>query len=170
MSRPSRRSNPKNAMGHPRRFFVTTKTAGGRSFFQTQRMANLLIQVLRDYMREERFTVHDFVVMPNHVHLLLTIPGDTTIEKAVQLVKGSFSFRAKRELNYQGEIWQRGFSDVRVSDERSFSVHQEHIDSNPVKAGLVSSSEEYPYGSKHLKLLKRAGAEARTLLAPSRHD
>jgi putative transposase len=163
MSKPSRPSNPDNATGNPRAFFVTAKTDGGRSLFQTEQMANLFIEILRDYMRAGKFTVHDFVVMPNHVHVLLTVPGDITIEKVAQLIKGNFSFRAGTDLDFQAEIWQRGFSDVRIPDEQSFQAHQAYINDNPVRAGIALSAEEYPYGSAYLKLRKRAGAKAQAL-------
>jgi len=128
--------------------------------FQTERMANLFIDVLRSTMRSKRIIVHDFVVMPNHVHILMTVPGDISLEKAMQLIKGGFSFRAKKELGFTGEIWQRGYSDVRINDERSFKQHQDYINSNPVKAGLASAAEEYVFGTAYLKKRKRAGAEA----------
>ncbi len=120
----------------------------------------LLIDVLRTYTMAGKFKVHDFVVMRNHLHLLLTIDGDMTVEKAMQLVKGNFSFRAKKEFGTKTEIWQRGFSDVRITDEASFRTHQKYIWENPVKAGLAKSPEEYPYGSAYFKKLKRAGAKA----------
>jgi hypothetical protein len=78
----------------------------------------------------------------------------------MQLIKGRFSFRANNELGFRGEIWQRGFADVRIAGELSFQQHREYIDNNPVKAGLATSPEEYPYGSAYLKKRKRAGAEA----------
>jgi putative transposase len=133
-------------------------------------MADLFIEVLRAYMRSGKIIVHDFVVMPNHVHILMTIPGDMTIERAMQLIKGGFSFRANKELGFCGEIWQRGFSDVRIVDELSFQQHREYLYNNPVKAGLVNSTEEYPFGSVYLKERKRAGAEAHVLSAAERHD
>ena len=160
MSKPSRPSDPNDAKGEPRTFFVTTRTAGGKSLFQTQRMADLFIDVLRSYVRGGKFTIHDFVVMPNHVHILMTVPGRTTIERTMQLIKGNFSFRAKKELTFSGAIWQRGFSDVRIIDEESFSHHREYINNNPVRAGRSNSPEEYPFGSAYLKNLKRAGAKA----------
>ena len=123
-------------------------------------MASLLIETLRQGVRTRRFVIHDFVVMPDHVHILLTVSGETTVEKAVQWIKGSFSFRARKELGYMGEIWQRGFSDVRVRDARSLQQHHTYIDENPVKAGLALTAEEYPYGSAYLKKLKRSGAKA----------
>ncbi len=160
MSKPPRPSDPNSATGRSRIFFVSTQTAGGRSLFQTERMANLLVDVIRFYMRAGKFIVHDFVVMPNHIHVLMTIPGTISVERTMQLIKGGFSFRANRELGFRGEIWQRGFSDVRITDEESFRQHQEYIQKNPVKAGLADSPEEYPYGFAHLMKHKKSGAKA----------
>jgi putative transposase len=160
MAKPSRPSDPHNSNGQLRTFFVSTSTAERRPILQTDRMANLLIDVLRTYATAGQFKVHDFVVMRNHLHALLTIADDMSIEKAMQLIKGGFSFRAKKELGFTKEIWQRGFSDVRVTDEERFRSHQQYIYDNPVKAGMVTSADEYPYCSAHLRKLKRAGAKA----------
>lgn len=160
MAKPSRPSDPQKSKGQLRTFFTSTRTDGGRALLQTERMATLLIDVLRSYTLTGKFKLHDFVVMRDHLHLLLTIQNDMTIEKAMQLVKGNFSFRAKKELGFAREIWQRGFSDVRITDEASFRAHQEYIWENPVKVGLAKSPEEYPYSSAHFKKLKRAGAKA----------
>jgi putative transposase len=125
-------------------------------------MTSLFVEVLRSNMRARRFTIHDFVVMPDHVHILMTVPGGMSIEKAMQLTKGGFSFRAKRELGFQGEIWQRGFSDARVSDDVNFQQHRNYIENNPVKSGLSRTADEYLLGSAFLKKQKHAGAEAQT--------
>jgi putative transposase len=154
MAKLPRPSDPKQALAGPRTFFVTTQTAGRRSLFQTDRMAKLLIDVFRSQMRERGIMIHDFVVMPDHIHILMTLPAETTIEKAMQLIKGRFSFRAKRELGFGGEIWQRGFSDVYATDSENFNRHQEYIWKNPVKRGLASAPKEYPYGSLFLKAQK----------------
>jgi len=126
-------------------------------------MAQLFIDVLRSYTLAGKFKVHDFVVMRNHVHLLLGIDGAMSIEKAMQLVKGNFSYRAKKELGFMGEVWQRGFSDVRVTDETSFAAHQQYIYNNPVRAGLAGTPEEYRYSSAYFKKLKRTGAKAQVI-------
>jgi putative transposase len=160
MSRPARPSDPELRTGKPRQFFVTTRTAGGRSLFQTERMANLFIEVLRTQVRLRRFVIHEFVVMPNHVHLLLTLPGEMSLEKAMQFVKGGFSFQAKRVLGFNGEVWQRGFSDVWVGDEGSYLRHKQYIFMNPVRAGLVTSPDEFPHSTAFLKKQKQPGAKA----------
>ena len=115
-------------------------------------------------MRAGKITFHDFVIMPNHVHILMTLPGEVTLEKAMQLIKGGFSFRANRELGFRGEVWQRGYSDVQIIDEQSLLRHRAYIDNNPVKAGLAHAPEEFPYGTAYLTKQKHAGAKAQTLL------
>ena len=117
----------------------------------------LLIDVLRLNVAAGKFQLHDFVIMPDHLHLLMTLPGDMTIEKAMQLIKGGFSYRLKREFGYQKEVWQRGFSEVRISDGQSFLLHCEYIVQNPVKAGSVDTAEQYPYRYTYLAKKKAQG-------------
>jgi putative transposase len=161
MARPSRNSNPDSARNPVRTFFVSSRTSQGRALLQTERMAALFIDVLRSYMRAKKFKVHDFVVMPNHVHVLLTLGPELSIEKAVQMMKGNFSYRAKKELGYPWEIWQKGFSEVQISTEGDFVRHQNYIDENPVRAGLARSADEYPYCSTYLKKRKAAAKAGR---------
>ena len=154
MSKPARPTDTRSAFDKPRTFFVTTSTAGRTSLFQTDRMSNLLIDVLRTHTLSGKFRVHDFVVMPNHIHILITLPGEMTIEKAMQLIKGAFSFRVKREAGFNGEIWQRGFSEVGIRDIASFQEHRTYIAQNPVRACLANSPEQYVYSSARLRMLK----------------
>ena len=102
--------------------------------------------------------IHEFVVMPDHVHLLITLPGALSVQKAMQLIKGRFSFRAGRSLGFGGEVWQRGFSDVRILNEADYRLRKTYIEHNPVNAGLVSNPKLFPFGSLYLKGV--AGAKA----------
>ena len=63
----------------------------------------------------------------------------------MQLIKGGFSFRAKRELGFSHEIWQPSYYDRRVRDAEEFFAFREYIRQNPVKRHLVSVTEEYRY-------------------------
>ena len=134
----------------------------GKALLQSDRNATLLIDVLRFYGKEGKFQLHDFVVMPNHLHLLITVSGDSTVERVMQFIKGEFSYGLKRELGYLGEVWQRGFSEVRVDNRESYVCHQEYIAQNPVRKGLVDSPEEFPYCFTYLAERKRAGAKAQS--------
>ncbi|HWF66665.1 MAG TPA: transposase [Acidobacteriaceae bacterium] len=116
MAKPVRNAYSAQVLSSSRTFFVTTTTSMRRALLQSDRNATLLIEVLRSYVAAGKFQLHDFVVMPDHVHLLLTVTGSRTVESAMQLIKGRFSYRLKKELGYLGEVWQRGFSELRVND------------------------------------------------------
>lgn len=118
---------------------------------QSERMATLLMDVLRTYVSAGKFVVHDFVVMLDHLHLQFSLDNTISVERAMQLVKGGFSYRAKKELKFTAEIWQPGFSEVRIKDRQSFLRHREYIEQNPVKARLVDAPEKFPYSSAYLK-------------------
>ena len=164
MAHPARNARPEAILGNSRVFFATTKTSMGRRLLQSERNAMLLIDVLRSNVAAGKFELHEFVIMPDHVHLLMTLPVDMTIEKAMQLIKGGFSYRLRREFGYQGEVWQRGFSEVRISDGQSFMQHREYIVQNPVKAGLVETAEQYPYSYTYLAKQKAQGLKPKYLL------
>jgi putative transposase len=157
MARPVRNAPQENAPCSWRTFFATTKTHAGRQLLQSERNATLLIDVLRSYMAAGKFNVRDFVVMPDHLHVLLSVGGDTTIEKAMQLIKGRFSYRLKHECGYLGEVWQVGFSESRADDAASLERYQRYIAQNPVKAGLAERAGEYPYCYGYLAEKKRRG-------------
>lgn len=130
-----------------RTFFVTSSTWGRRSLFQSERMARLFVDVLSGYRTQDRYLLHEFVLMPNHFHGLMSVPPGITIERAAQPIKGGFSYRAKKELGFQGEIWQRGFSDEYIFDAFGYWTRHEYIRQNPVRVGLVQNPEERPYCS-----------------------
>ncbi len=142
----------------------------GRALLQSERNATLLIDVLRSYVATGKFQLHDFVIMPDHLHLLLTVTGDTTIERAMQLIKGGFSYRLKKELGYLGEVWQRGFSELRVGDRKSYLRHREYMAQNPVQAGLVDSPEKFPYCFTYLAKQKAQGLKPANFSQHLRHD
>jgi hypothetical protein len=71
--------------------------------------------VSQDFVRRAgQFQLHAFVVMPEHVHLLLTPSDDVTIERAIQFIKGGYSHTLGAELGRKREVWQRGFTDHRI--------------------------------------------------------
>jgi putative transposase len=123
-------------------YFVTAQTAGRKPFFRDERWARLALSTL-DHFDGNGYKLHAYVVMPEHLHLLV-VPFET-IEKSVQLIKGGFSTRAKRELEWTGEIWQPGFTEHRIRDEEDWLRHLEYIRRNPVEARLVSAAVAYDF-------------------------
>ena len=162
MAKPVRNASPDQILSSSRTFFVTTKTSIGRALLQSERNATLFIDVLRSCVTARRFRVHDFVVMPDHAHLLITVNDNMTIEKVMQFIKGGFSYRLKKEFQYEGEVWQRGFSEIRVNDQESYRKHRQYIAANPVKAGLVDLPEKFPFCFLSLTKQKAQGLKPDT--------
>ncbi len=128
-------------------YFITACTFQKQQLLQSDRMAKLLLDVLLHYRSEGKYLLHEFVIMPDHFHLLIT--PTQTLERALQLIKGGFSFRAKRELSLSSEIWEKSFHDHRVRDEREYASFRTYIHQNPVKRGLAERPEDFPYSSAH---------------------
>jgi REP-associated tyrosine transposase len=125
---------------------VTSQSWGRVELFNRERWAKLFIEVLYRY-RGAAYLLHEFVLMPDHFHQLITPRG--TVEKAVQYIKGAFSHDAKKEFGYSGEIWQKGFSDHRIRDAADYEHHVAYIRLNPVRKKLSEHPEDYPFCSAH---------------------
>ncbi len=133
-----------HATNNQQTYFVTATTWQRRALFKNTQWADLFIETLLSY-RGRGYLLHEYVLMPDHFHILIT-PA-VTLERAVQFIKGGFSFRAKKELQSTMEIWQRGFSDHRIRDLLDFDTHVGYIRRNPGGRKLVESAVEYPYCS-----------------------
>ncbi len=150
MAIPLRHASALNIVANDRTFFVTSSTWGKRNL-QSSRMAELFIEVLYNYREQHKFLLHDFVVMPDHFHILLTVQQDMSIERAVQLIKGGFAFCATHKLGLSAPIWQKGFSEVRVLDFDALLEIRRYIRSNPVAKQLAQEASAYPCSSANSK-------------------
>jgi putative transposase len=130
-----------------RAFFVTIATYQKKCLLQKQQNAELFLDVLRHYEADSQFTIHAFVIMPDHVHIVLSPAKAGTIEKSVQFIKGGFSFRLKKELGFPGEVWQQRFHDHRLRDESEFFAAVEYTHQNPVRRGLCRRPEDFLFSS-----------------------
>jgi putative transposase len=126
-----------------RTFFVTSVCAQRKALFQRTVTADLFVDVLFHYRDQRKYLLHEFVIMPDYFHALLTPAPEISLEKAVQFIKGGFSFRLKSRL----PVWQASFTNHRVRDDYDFETHRAYIRMNPVRAGLIGRAEDYPYSS-----------------------
>jgi putative transposase len=118
-------------------FFISTQTYNRKRLFQVEATAQLFLDTLQHYRQEGHYKLHAFVLMPDHIHLLLT-PQQITLERALMLIKGGFSRRLQSKL----PVWQRGFTDRRMRDRGDFLTHQSYIHDNPVRARLCQQPED----------------------------
>ncbi len=104
-----------------------------------------MIEVLFSYRDQGKYLLHEFVVMPDHMHLLLTPSPEISLERALQFIKGGYSYRLRKREKIR--VWQESFTNHRVRDEEDYARHREYIRLNPVRAKLVRDAAAYPFSS-----------------------
>jgi putative transposase len=128
-------------------YFVTSKCWQGRHVFQVPEIAEMLLQTMFHYRERDAYLLHEFVLMPDHFHLLLTPSATTSLEKAIQLIKGGSSHGIHKQRDQGMAIWQEGFFDWTMRDADDWQTKVEYIRMNPVRAKLAAKPEEWPYSS-----------------------
>lgn len=140
-------------------YFITTNTANHVSWFTEDALCYIVMEHILLNALVKRFTVFSFVVMPDHLHLLLQTLGPN-ISECIRSLKTNCSREINRYLRNAdlerstagvdtrgAEVfrWKPRFYDHVTRDIRDFYSHLEYIRNNPVKAGLVTRPEDYPY-------------------------
>jgi len=97
------------------------------------------------------YELHAFVIMPNHVHILIT--PHVELAKLTHSIKRFTAREANRILGLTGKrFWQDESYDRLVRDHSEFQRIQRYIENNPVRAGLVATPEEYRWSSAGRRL------------------
>jgi len=113
-------------------YFVTTKTWQNRAVFRVSEVAEIVVTRLITCRDQGAYLLHEFVVMPDHFHLLSTPADTTTLEKAMQLFKGGSSHEIHQLRGHRRQIWQPGFHDWTIRDGAYDQARREYIWMNPV--------------------------------------
>ena len=123
--------------------FLTFSCYRRRPNLGTPRSRNRCQRSLEETRRDYRFNVFGYVIMPEHIHLLLTEPERESLAAAIQAFKQSVA----RHLGSSEPFWQTRYYDFNVRTERKRIEKLRYIHRNPVKRGLVASPEDWPWSS-----------------------
>ena len=121
----------------PETYALTAVAHQRRRLFQVTANADLLIATLFRYRDQNRFLLHGFAIMPEHIHVLLT-PAET-IERAVQMIKGGYSFAVRKQG--PGEVWQSCYHAHRITSSEEYRNQLAYIADNPRQRDLA----DYPH-------------------------
>ncbi|MEM8955515.1 MAG: hypothetical protein AAGD22_15280 [Verrucomicrobiota bacterium] len=124
-------------------FFVTINAeCRGQSHFcgddELKVVARALLDGVRHYHREGKWFAHLVVIMPDHLHAILSFPRGGDMRETIRAWK---SFQTRR----LGLVWQDGFYDHRIRNGESFNEKMDYIRENPVRAGLCERAEEWEW-------------------------
>ena len=120
-------------------YAITISTFQQHRHFQRTANAELFIQTLFQHQAKGRFQLHGFVIMPDHVHALITPAIDQSTAKCIQYIKGGYSFAVRSRSS--GEIWHSGYHDHRIRDADDFRNQLLYIANNPSR----KLYEDYPH-------------------------
>jgi len=95
--------------------------------------------------------------MPDHFHWLVQLDRETTLQEVVQKLKGRSARRINKLKLVTTRVWQRGFHDHAVRVEEDLENLANYLIQNPLRAGLVSDVDDYPYWGSvwHKRKLRR---------------
>jgi putative transposase len=128
-------------------FIVTAVVHERASVFRSRGACRLFLRELTLLRNELSFRLLAWVIMPDHVHLLVAPSPQAQLRTIMQGSKGRFA-RRWNELTYRrGSLWQARYYESTVRTEAQLIRWVEYIESNPVKAGMVRSAEEYSFSS-----------------------
>ena len=143
--------------------FVTFSCYRRRPFLGTTQSRDCFVRILDQVRRKKNFLLLGYVIMPEHVHLLMSEPKGSTPSQALQVLKQQVSrtLRKKRRKPPAGQLllrfavvheqdkhfWQRRFCDFNVWSERKFWEKLEYMHANPVKRELVLHPKNWPWSS-----------------------
>jgi REP element-mobilizing transposase RayT len=96
-----------------------------------------------------------WVIMPNHIHVLIKVCGDISLHSLVRFFKGRTGKLANKILGSTGRFWFPEFFDRYIRDAEHLSRVIRYIDQNPVRAGLVKAAEDWPFGSLGYEISRR---------------
>jgi REP element-mobilizing transposase RayT len=118
----------------------------GECFLKDCRVAEIVQNALL-YYDGVRYRLIRWCVMPNHVHVLIEMNGEWSLSSILKGWKSFTAHEANKLLGRKGKFWMQEYFDRYIRNERHFQYVVQYIDNNPVKAGLVSSPEEWPWST-----------------------
>ncbi|MSU23733.1 MAG: hypothetical protein EXS32_07915 [Opitutus sp.] len=126
-------------VGNEATFFITICTAPrGKNQLCHQHIADHLFETVRFRQTRQAWFVHLLLLMPDHLHGLLSFPRDIAMRKIISNWK---EIAAKKT----GLRWQRDFFDHRLRNDENYLEKANYIRMNPVRAGLVAEAAAWPY-------------------------
>jgi putative transposase len=138
-------------------FFFTVVTYDRKPIFSDKAKIQILRESFRYAKSRHPFQINAFVLLPDHLHCILTLPDeDHDYSTRWMLIKSHFSRKcsipdsyisASRKAKREKTIWQRRFWEHQIVDETDFINHVEYIHFNPVKHGYVDSAINWRYSS-----------------------
>lgn len=126
-------------------YLLTTCTRRQLPLFRNHDLARIVVEEIIRSDRQLSSLTFAYVVMPDHVHWLFQLLHNQSLPSVVRSLKGRSAYRINRARGASGPIWQAAYHEHALRNDESLENCGNYIVANPVRAGLVSNVEDYPY-------------------------
>ncbi len=133
-------------------YFVTTNTHDGRPLFADPKLAEVVIQAIHFLRASDRMYVFGWVLMPDHLHLILMPRGEYTLPRIMHSIKSYSAQEINKALGWEGKVWQDNYYEHGIRNRQDLDARLRYTLENPVRAGSVENTEDYPYSSVHFEV------------------
>jgi putative transposase len=144
--------------------FITSSCYQRKPFFDFASQRDLFLKIFEEVRQKYEFQVVGYVVMPEHVHLLIGEPDDGTVAIIMQVLKQRISRQCpahgRSHLPEDADplpFWYPRSYDFNVFSEKKLAEKLDYIHWNPVRRGLVASPEQWPWSSYRFYALGEEG-------------
>ncbi len=143
--------------------FITLVINKRMSVFLNSETARKAIQAIEFYQKNLFFKILGYVIMPDHIHLIVWPEGKKTLEEFVRdfkkylaqeilhrvtsLEKTKILLERPQKRNHRFQIWQKGYYDFNIYNQETLNEKLSYMHNNPVRKRLVENPEDYPYSS-----------------------
>jgi|GEM_PF-256595 len=131
----------------PFTYHVMNRGNHGETLFSERRDHEEFLMLLKKYKKKFRILIYHYVLMPNHVHLEMEQTENGGLAKFMHVVCMSYARRLNLRLKRTGHVWQSRYYSSVIKDDEYFLQCGKYIELNPVRAGIVSAPEAYPWSS-----------------------
>lgn len=152
-------------------YFITTNTYDRQPIFKKNWACKLFIDVLSDCKLKYKFELYGYVIIPDHVHLLIMPDNKMNISDTMHRIKGNFAYqyivaqqkarnhkgsatrrgdnpnRVAEPLWLGGNVWQKSFYDHIIRNDLDFDEKLDYIHGNPIKHNITNNLDDYLYSS-----------------------
>ena len=128
-------------------YFVTVNALYKRKIFKDDKIKKLYLTSLNHCRHKFHFCLLGYVIMEDHLHLLIIPPNGRTISDVMHHVNGVFASCYNKNEGKLGKVIQRKFWEHVIRNDKDFGEKLNYIHNNPIRAGLVKMAEDYAFSS-----------------------
>ena len=128
-------------------YHITAKINRGEFALESKVIKEMFLQTVKRAKEKYSFKLKSFVIMDNHIHLLIKPGKSENLSKIMQWILSVFAKHYNKHFNLKGHVWYDRFKSKIIESFHQLLATFRYISNNPIKAEMAENPEEYLYGA-----------------------